>query len=403
MVRWYLADLETAQHKADEGDLTNAGRLCVAMRRDGTISGLLGALTSGLVRLPRRFYGDEALCAELQKNNGTRSVFDAMHPPAELALLAGDGRLLGVGVGEYLPVQDREYPVFCRLDPENLQYRWIDNTWYYRSRVGLLPITPGDGRWVLHLPGGRLNPWRSGIWPALGKAYINKDHASLHRANYVSKLANPARAATAPHGASTDERNGFLSRIIAWSLNTVFELPPGWDVKLIESNGQGWQVFDSEIKAQDNEIMIALAGQIVTTTGGTGFTNADVFQLIRSDFIQDLGDSLSHTLNTQGLPLYTFLRKGVSGLENGVSVEYITKRQKDLEAEARTMQNVAVGVTAMRSALAPDKLAPETRELMTRYDVPTRDLTPEEQEAFARAMNPENDKGTNDQPARNAA
>src|SRR5690242_11095825 len=123
--RWYLADLETARHAADRGDLSRAAMLVAAMHADGVLAGLSRTLTSGLVRLPRRFYSDLTEFRDLlQKNNGTRSVFDEVFPPSELALLARDGHLLGVGVGEFLKVEGRDYPVFQRLEPEFLRYRW---------------------------------------------------------------------------------------------------------------------------------------------------------------------------------------------------------------------------------------------------------------------------------------
>src|SRR5271169_1084576 len=56
--RWYLADLETAQRQADSGNLLMAGQLYRSLRRDGVIAGLLGTRSAGLVRLPKKFYGD---------------------------------------------------------------------------------------------------------------------------------------------------------------------------------------------------------------------------------------------------------------------------------------------------------------------------------------------------------
>lgn len=402
--RWYLDQLEAARVMADSGDISKAAKLCAAMRVDGTLAGLESTLTSGVVRLPRRFYGkNEELKAELQKNNGTRSVFDEMFPPAELALLLGDGKKLGVGVGELLPVKGRDYPVFTRLEPEFLRYRWNENRWYYNSVAGAIPITPGDGRWILHTPGGRINPWRGGLWYALGRSYIKKEHALLHQANYSAKLANPARVAQSVPGATEGERQGFLSALIAWGINTVFEMPPGWEVKLIESNGRGWEVFTKEIEQADQEMMITLAGQILTTTGGEGFSNADVGRLIRGDILQDSADALSHTLNTQGLPYFAWLRGGDAEVENGLAVEYQTKIPKDHEKEATTMVQVAAGISAMREALAPDNKAPETDELLTRFGLPSRNLTPEEvaerkavKEAAKEAAKPNEEKESTD-------
>ncbi len=383
--RWYLADLETAQRKADTGDLAAAAQLWSAMRSDGKIWGLRKTLSSGVVRLPRRFRGDEALTKELEKTNDTPSAFDAMFPPAELALFIDDAVGLGVAVGELCPVEDRDLPRFTRLEPEFLWYQWTSNRWFYRSVIGNLPITPGDGRWMLHLPGGIVNPWRNGLWRALGRAYINKEHALLSRSNYSSKLANPARVARSPIGATEPERLGMLARVIAWGLNTAFELPVGWDVTLIESNGRGFQVFQDEISTSDEEATIAIAGQTVTTDGGAGFSNADVHELIREDILQDVADAIAHTLNTQGLTVFSFLRVGDP---TKATIEYVTKKPKDHEAQGRTMQITANGIAQLRAALGPDGKKPNILEITTQFGIPIVDMTPEEISKFEAAQKP---------------
>lgn len=381
-LRWYIADLDTAQYNADQGNLTLAAQLCRAMRRDGVLAGLLGARTAGVVRLPKRFYGNDAVAEVLRKNNGSRSVFDEMFPPSELALLCADGIQLGVGVAELVPVPGRDYPVMVRLDPEYLQYIWVENRWYFRSVAGRLPITPGDGRWVLHTPGGRISPWNSGLWPATGRSYINKEHAMLRRANFSATLANPARVAYAPQGATEKIRDALLRKIIAWGTNTSFVLPPGYEAKILETTGRGWEIFQKEIETCDREYMIALNGQEVTTTGGTGFQNSEFPANVRSDLVQDTGEALAYTLNTQGLPMFIAGRWGDEALENPTIVEWLTERPKDKEAEARTLAGVGTAIKQLNEALVTYGREVNIDEIGVRYGIPLSKLkaTPEAQQ-----------------------
>src|SRR5260221_11318477 len=108
-IRWYLSDLETAAHNADQGDMTMVCRLWRAMRRDGNIQGLYSTLTGGIVGLPKKFYGRYGVEA-LRARNGTRSTFDDLVPPAEAALMAADGDALGFAIGEIGPVPGRSFP-----------------------------------------------------------------------------------------------------------------------------------------------------------------------------------------------------------------------------------------------------------------------------------------------------
>src|SRR5690606_26157819 len=143
-------DLWDAIEAAALGNLSMAARLLRYMRTNGLYAGLLSTRTSGLVRLPREFFGDPDLVRALASKNGTTSLFDMVCPSSELQALVADGDILGVGVAELVPIPGR-LPQLVRRDPEYLRYRWQDNQWVYQTIAGDIAVTPGGGRWVLHL------------------------------------------------------------------------------------------------------------------------------------------------------------------------------------------------------------------------------------------------------------
>lgn len=372
--RWYLTDLEAAERLADQGDLRRAGQLMLAARKDGHLAGVLSTRTGGLVRLPRVFRGDPEAVDLLERGHeSTRSAFDEMCPPSELALMAADGVMIGVGVGELLPVRGRKFPVLVRYDPQFLVYRWNENRWYYASHHGLLPITPGDGRWILHTPGGRVAPWQTGLWRAIGQAWIRKQHAQLYRDHWEAKLAHPARVAVSPQGAGETQKQSHFQQVMAWGVNTVFGLVPGYDVKLIESNGRGWESFTKTIEQCNAEYNIAIAGQMVTVDGGAGFANAEhVHKAIRADLIKDTADGLAHTCNTQILPVYVGCVYGADQvLTRRVSLEYDVTPPKDRNNEASAMIAAGGAIKQLAEALAPAGLAPDVPQIAAHFGIPT--------------------------------
>lgn len=377
--RLYLADIESATNAADLGQIGPAAQLMIAAKQDGVFAGVLSTRTDGLVRLPRRFRGDAEICAELQPgqtadrtgNSDPRSIFDEMCPPKELSLLSADGTTLGIGVAELVEVAGRSFPVLVRRDPQFLFYLWSDNTWYYQSVAGLLPIIPGDGHWVLHCPGGRVSPWQNGIWRAIARAYIRKETASLLKDNWEQKLANAARVAEAPQAATEEQQQGWFQRVAAWGINTVFSTKPGYTVKLVESNGIGWQSYSKTIEDQDREFQVAVAGQTVTTEGKSGFVSAELFSAIRSDLIQSSGDDLAYTVNTQILPAYVYFQHGEQALlERSVVMEWDTTPPKDLNSAASSLVTAANAITTLTAALSAHNVKIDVAEVCARFGVP---------------------------------
>ena len=373
--RWYMSDLECAETQADTGDISSVARLMRAAYRDGVLAGVSGTRFGGMVRLPKRFRGDPEIVADLElghdaQGGSVRSVFDDMHPPSELELMARDGAFCGVSVGELVPVKGRDFPVLVRLEPEFLRYVWSENRWYYMTVAGRIPITPGDGRWVLHTPGGRLSPWQYGLWRAVGRAYIRKEHANLHKDNWEAKLANPARVAIAPQAASEAQSQNWFRAVMAWGVNTVFGLTPGYDVKLLESNGRGYDSFCKTIDAQDREFVIAVAGQTVTTDGGAGFQNSDIHKSIRADLIEATADSLAYTLNTQTIPIFIVRRYGPDALARGAVVKWDVTPPRDRAAEAQSLLATAQAITQLTEALKMHGRELDVDAICARFSVP---------------------------------
>jgi hypothetical protein len=385
-LHWFLPDLEICQTQADRGDMQLVGMLCQAMRRDGVLRGLLDVRTS-VTSLPRRFHGGATplgreIIEVLQSKNGSdRSVFDEMFPANELSRFCEDGLGAGVAVAEMVPVKGRDFPVMVRRLPQNLWYLWQRNTWFYRSVAGLIPIVPGmpdeDGHcWLFYTPGGRINPWNYGLWPALGRSFISKEHSFYARQNYIAKLANPARVAQSPLGATEVQRTGFLRDVIAWGLNTCFELPVGWEVKLLESNGRGVEVMKDDIETCNREFATALCGNTVMMDGGVGFQNADIFRMMSENLIRQTAESLAHCINTQGLPWFIASRWGLEALHNAVAVEYDTSPPQDKKVQADTFDSLGRALQSLIAGLALAKRTLNVDEIAARFGVPLNEQNP---------------------------
>jgi hypothetical protein len=370
--RWLQGDVEVALHRAAAGDMTLAAQLYRAFWRDGVVQGLIGTRTGGLIRLPKSFRGSPSAVSKLEGVEGRPGLFDRIFPPQTLSQLAADGIVLGIGVAEFVQGDGDQYPTLTRLDPEFLVYRWHEDSWYYRSLDGLLKITPGDGRWVLHTPYGRYEPWNHGSWQALARAFVAKEHAFFYRENYSGKLANPARVAVAPQGAAEPQKQSWFQRVMAWGVNTVFGVTPGYDVKLVELKGEGYQIFKDTIETSNLEYMVSIAGQVVTVTGGAGFANANIHATIRSDLIQGDGNALSSTLETQAIPPVVFDLCGAANDNCLASVAWDTRPPADLKASAESLSAASKAIDDLTGSLKKHGLEPDVPAICARFAVPIK-------------------------------
>lgn len=340
-------ELEQAIQDCDNGNLKRAGQICRSLRGDGALAGILSTRMDGLVQLPRFIEGPvDALNGQLL------AEFDFAFPAAELALMMGDGRLLGIMCGEFIePVPG--YPVLVRCDPEFIYYIASEDLWFYQSNTqGLIPIHPGDGRWVLALPGGNSQPWSHSLWKGLAKSYISKDHAMMLRENFCQGLANPAKVLTSSVASTEEERAEMLRQVSQWAVNSGFVLPQGWQASLLAASTTTADVFQQAIDTADLHIKLAISGETVTGDGGAGFSNSAIHASIRSDLIQSDANALASMLNQQAIPVWANERFGAGFIEYAPQVRWDTKPPADLVKEAAASNQMALAAKAWNDAFA---------------------------------------------------
>ena len=394
--RWFLSEWEGAIKAADVGNLGPAARLVNQMVSDGLIHGLLDVRTGGIIRLPRKFRGPKEIIEDLEKTSGAyaTSVFDALIPEPDLVAFIRDYVTLNVAVGELVPCEGRDFPKFVRHNPEQLQYIWAENQWYFLSMVGRIPITPGDGRWVMAL-GATEQPWRYAPWKALGRAFITKETAINAELNFVNKLANPAIVAKSPLGANDPQRFSFMQGVINWGFNTIFELLPGWELDKIEVSGTGFETYQHLIQQANESIMIALAGQVVTTTGGSAFANVDAHKSISAYLTVQTAEAIALTINQQILPYYLVSRWGMTTVEEieraAVSVTWDIEPPLDRKTEADALISFGNALKATTEALAPYGVKPDAIAMANQFGIPLIESEPEpvqpQQEQNSRKVN----------------
>lgn len=299
---WELSDRDVALRDAEAGQFHKVADLCDAMRGDGLIRGLLSTRGAGMWALPTLFDGDPWLCdtlrgkeAEYDPNTGACLVprlpgmWERLLPLAETAAVVEDGIMAGAGVG-YLEDDPTTggWRRLKRLDLQWLQYCHSTDEWKYQdARRGLLNVTPGDGRWVLFTPYGRSRPWARGAWFPCAGPFISKQGATIDRTRWSKFLADGLRTIKANENASEMHLGAMVEFIrTGWSYAPGIVLPKGYEADIVESGGKGFEVYEATEDRGDREIVMALAGQTVTTEGGKGFSSGDVWRDIAAALIQ---------------------------------------------------------------------------------------------------------------------
>lgn len=388
---WRPRDIQDALHAADGGSLQMAAELCERLMCDPQIAGVLSTRTLGMLGLPLAFEGDSRMVAALAGDTGADSDADGdwhtLHPQSESAQIVAWGIVLGVGLGQRVPLPRRPgarlvhrlrawHPRDLRwedlpLDDER-RMRGQSVRWLVRSADGReREVVPGDGEWVLYAPHGTQRPWALAAWRALAFAWILKQFALLDRARQVEVHGGPVRVGIAAEGATEEGRARWRDQLRTLSRDSALVLPHGYDMRMIEATGTGWELFESQIAWADRAIAIVLAGQTVTTEGSRGFADGATQDTIRRELTRFTSQTWASCLRSQSLRPWALANYGTP---TAPLPRWDAESSEERLARARSMISLGEAVARLDAALAASGKRMDMDVIAQRYDLPVLDL-----------------------------
>lgn len=287
---WNPTLIRSAEIAANSGNLRLAADLCEWMFGDDRVMAVSDTRSDALLGLPFELQpqGDARRAGQVVAS--LAGEWAEAYPDAELKKLHAWGVGLGVGLARTTWVESEDSGLMVpRLEvwsPRWLSYDWDRSTWMVEVAVEgsgtvseKIPITPGDGEWILYMPHGGSRPWVYGAYRALARWCLLKEYARLDWGGYSERLgqgvwvteteANPAIGL-----GTNDQRAELVSDLQGIGRNTAIALNPGEHLKLIESVARQQDNFKLQIDTADNGIAVSWLGQNLTTQAGSGTMGA---------------------------------------------------------------------------------------------------------------------------------
>lgn len=352
---WTPALLRSAEVAAESGNLGSAVSLCEWMLTDDAVAGALQARSDALLGLEPTFAPGRLVSADAMQTFA--EDFGAMYPEAELSQLHEFALLLGVSLARHATQVDDETGRW--LTPiefwpaSTLRQDQRTGEWFVRDADGKeLPVTAGDGVWLLHTPYGPNRPWARGLWRSLARWCLLKQMAQRDWARHSEVGARLFaqtqldRDGNAP--ATTDEqRQQIVEELYNAGGELVACLPPGWTVQLLELSANTEAIYKAQIEAANNAIRIRIRGGDLSSDAGDGGSFAAAESQAASNEAPKRrydGKTLSATLHDQSSVWWATYNYGVAQV-----APYVTWAPS-VEETAPDVTNVATAVATLVNA-----------------------------------------------------
>ena len=286
---WSIEQARGALYAHLMGQFYASGLLCDSILGDDRVTATLNSRASALFGRPVRFKpaNDGAAAKECA------DVWEAWWPrlAADSAFRETHDYSTIMGFGHDQIVWDRDQPGLefaPSLRPWHPVFTWYDWNLRCYQAIGqdaMIPIVPGNGKWLEHAPYGSYRGWIRGALRPVVEPWMLRHFGFRDMARFGEVHGNPTRVGDVPIVGDPVERAAFEAAIANMGANTAMIVPGGVDPKdgqgynyrLVEATSTAWEVHPAQIDRCDMAIVLAILMVNLTTEvngGSYGATKA---------------------------------------------------------------------------------------------------------------------------------
>ncbi len=367
---WTPRKIRLAERQAEAGDLSYAAAVCEWLLGDDDVAGALDARLDALFGLVPTFEpGEGRKKAQAVKALEAGEDWWESYPESQNRLLQKWGLLLGIAPaahrweertdhgGRWLPKPRFWHPSTLRQDQQTLEWS-ISNALHQR-----VPVTAGDGTWVVHTPFGEDRPQMQGLWRSLARWVLLK-HDAMGDAGKHSEQASKT-VITAPEDATRQQRIEVAEDIFNSGEDAVIALAAGFDAKQLETAANLSNIYKPLVELARTAIAIRVRGGNLSSNVEGGSRAAAESQAKQSEQpkLRFDAESFSATIHDQSLVWWAEYNFGDAKLAPWP--KYPVEPEEDRKAKGETEgQALDVLDRAERLGLEVDR-----EEFLQTYDI----------------------------------
>jgi phage gp29-like protein len=243
--------------------------------------------------------------------------------------------------------------------PRYTYFHWLYRCYVAITMDGQVPITAGDGHWVLHAPHGEYRGWMRGSVRAIAPWWLARNYALRDWARYSERHGLPIIIAKSPAVGDPIQINNWRNSLSRLGQETVINCPQhtdaraSFDVGLLETADGSWEGFAGLIRQCDTEITLALLAQNLTTEVKEGsYAAARVHADVRQALLEADARALAQTIYTQIARPFAAMNFGDPDL--APLVKWDVRPYEDGLTAVQTFTQYAMALYQLRnSGLAP--------------------------------------------------
>jgi phage gp29-like protein len=310
---WSLPLIKMALKDHMRGMFNLPSELADEISGDDRVQATIGSRTGGLFSQPLKHKGGSKACRKAWK-----AAWRKLIPQSVASEIMTWAVLLGFCVCEILwdTTATPWQPYLKVWHPKFIWYRIERREYWAITMDGMVPITPGTGKWLLFTPHGGYRGWVRGVIRSVAEKWFIKGLAWRDWARFNERHGLPIFKAKIPAAGDLIQKVNFISALSRLGQESVIGLPQnvdgtGYDAELLEARDRAWESFMGTIDRCDKSIVLPILWQNLTTEVKEGsLAAARVHGDVRQNAIEFDNMTLSEALYEQVARVFAYVNFG---------------------------------------------------------------------------------------------
>lgn len=324
---WTIEQARGAIYSHLIGEFYASGQLCDSMLGDDRITATLNSRAAGWLGREVRFRAADDSMAAKEVLDAWMGWWPRLSGDSAIRETADYSTIMGFGHDQIVWDTDQPNldfaPSLRPWHPIFTYYDWTLRCFMAIGQDGMIPIIPGNGKWLEIAPYGSYRGWLRGAIRPCVEPWMLRHFGFRDMARFGEVHGNPTRVGMVPMVGDPIERAAFEAALVALGADAAIMLPRGvdlndglgYDYKLVEATSKAWEVHPCQIDRCDMAIVLALLMVNLTTQVEGGSYGAAKAQMdVRSEGSQLDNQTWKRTIYSQLARPFAYLNFGDANL-----------------------------------------------------------------------------------------